>query len=292
MPREVHRGQVTGEAAAPVAQVLLGVEPGLLPGREVTEAGRRLRRLGRAAGLFRGFRGFRVLRVVRVLCEGGGDLVEEHAEPPGVDRDVVRHQEQRVLVRAQPDQQDADRRHPAQLEGRGGGRGEQFGDAAVALVFGQPREVDPFDRGACGVGEHLHGLAAGSLGDATAQCLVTAGHLVHGTHETVGVEGAVQPEGRALVVQGAAGKHLFGTPDRSLYVRQWGPVGFRARRDRPFSRFERHTRRAHSADSPTFSRRRRKTRTRERSGWITKAGLPDHTQLTFSPLNEPHTGSN
>ncbi|GEC25204.1 hypothetical protein PSA01_22330 [Pseudonocardia saturnea] len=157
---------------------------------------------------------------------GGGEVVDQHGERPVVDRDVVQHQREQVLIGSGAQQRGPPRQLGGQVE-RGGRQlpdGVPGGTGPGGLA---QRQLRCGDRGG---GQHLLPRLAAVVGEQGAQCLVPGDDVAERDAQRCGVQRAGELHGQWHRVA-RVGLDPLQRPDPALGRRERGPVraGHRAR---------------------------------------------------------------
>ncbi|MDH6228213.1 hypothetical protein M2169_005183 [Streptomyces sp. MJP52] len=170
-------------------------QPLALPHREVRVLGGHRRQVGRLA--------------VGQGVVGGAEFLQHHARRPSVGDDVVGRQQQDVRVVGLAEQQCAQQRAGAQVEGAG-----VLGEQRVPRAFRGHLAHRQRDGG--GLVDPLHGAAVRSLVEGGAQRLVAGRHQVQGAAEGALVERSGEPQCDGAVVAGVAGAQAVQEPQALL----------------------------------------------------------------------------
>ncbi len=195
------------ELAPPPGELLLqlrAIQPLALPGRVVRVLERRLRQ-GR--GLARG--------------EGGvedGELTHQDAHGPAIRHDVVDVEQQHVPPLLQLQQHGAQQRAGGEAEGAQGLLVDEPPRLGLALLGGEPAQVEAGQGQRGGLGDALHGAFRLTL-ERGAQGLVAVHQGFQAPVQGPGVEHPVQLQGERHVEGGAAGLELVQEPQALLRVR-------------------------------------------------------------------------
>ncbi|PSK44951.1 hypothetical protein B0E38_07465 [Streptomyces sp. 111WW2] len=149
---------------------------------------------------------------------GGGQVADQRAEGPAVTGDVVHHQQQDVLPRAEPEQLRPHRDVGRQVEAVPGGLLEARVQPVLSHVGDRQFEAH--------TGGVEHGLpgAVPVLREDGPQALVARDDVLEGRAQRPGVEVAGQPQGAGDVVRGGGALQLVQEPQPLLGVRQRQPL--------------------------------------------------------------------
>ncbi len=202
--RELPAGGAGGVGGVP--------ERGALPQGEVRVLHGQRRPVGGVAG-----------RAGRV---GGGQVADQRTEGPAVTGDVVDHQQQHVLVGAEPEQLRAHRDVGRQVEAVPGGLFEPAAEQVLGEVG--DRQFEAHGRG---VEDGLPG-APRVLREDGPQALVAYDDVLEGRAQRLGDEGARQPQRSGDVVGGGGALELVQEPQPLLGVGQGQPLRARPGRQR------------------------------------------------------------
>ncbi len=195
------------EAGPPEGELrgeLLAFQPVAVPGREVAVGAGKGRQRARS----------------RVPAGPPGverrHLVVQDVERPAVPDDVVRHEEEDVLGRAEPEDVRLEEGRLREIEGLRGELLEPFGQAPVARLAGEPGEVLGGKEGDAHVLVDALDCRRAARLEARPQHGLAAHHLAEGAFEGALVQLAHEPVRRRRVVGHAAGVELLEEPEPLL----------------------------------------------------------------------------